>query len=171
MALFRDESPALGRLTTLAEISGYAGSGYPLAGEPIQNYYKPTTREILDFQLNSVVNATGNLTGYVYQAPWQCQVVGIHFNCTTAAGAGVLSVERIIGDSVAPAAANGTTIILLTAATLTLSGATANTRQNLALSTAAGSPLILNAGDQIAYFLSAAPTSLVGGNLQIEIVQ
>ncbi len=171
MALFRDESPALGRLTTLAEISGYAGSGYPAAGEPLQNYYKPTTREIIDIQFNAVINAGSNLTGYIYQAPWQCQVVGVRYNCTTAAGAGVLSLERIIGDSVAPAAANGTTIILLTAATMTLSGFAANTRQNVALSTATGSPLILNAGDQLAYFLSAVPTSLVGGNVQIEIVQ
>ena len=167
MALFRDESPALGRLTTVAEVSGYAGSNYPAAGEPLQNYFKPTTREILSVPMV----AASSTTAYIYQAPWQCQVVGIHFNCTTAASQGVLSVERIIGDSVAPAAANGTTIILLTAATLTLSSATANTRQNLALSIAAGSPLVLNAGDQIAYFLSAAPTSLVGGNLQIEIVQ
>src|SRR5271156_2022363 len=161
---FRDESPALGRLTTVAEISGYAGSNYPAGGEPLQNYYKPTTREVLDVQFSVLLNPSTNLTGYVYQAPWQCQVVGIHYNCTTAAGAGVLSIERIIGDSVVPAAANGTTIILLTASTATLSGFAANTRQNLALSTAAGSPLVLNAGDQIAYFLSTSPTALVGGN-------
>lgn len=161
MSLFKDESPALGQFTTEKELSGYG------AGSPVVSYFKPQTREIISVPLA----AASGLTAYVYQAPFQCQVVGVHFNCTTVAAAGVLSVERIIGDTVAPAAANGTTIILLTAATLTLSGATANTRQNLALSVAAGSPLVLNAGDQIAYFLSAAPTNLVGGNLQIELAQ
>lgn len=161
MPLFKDENPQLGPTTSVKEFSGYG------AATPVVNYFKPQTREIISVPLA----AASGVTAYVYQAPYACQVVGIHFNCTTAAGAGVLSVERIIGDSVAPAAANGSTIILLTAATLTLSGATANTRQNLALSVAAGSPLVLNAGDQIAYFLSTAPTSLVGGNLQIEIAQ
>lgn len=161
MSLFKDENPQLGPSTSVKELTGYG------AGNPVVNYFKPQTREVLSVPLV----AASSLTAYVYQAPYTCQVVGIHFNCTTAAAAGVLSVERIIGDTVAPAAANGTTIILLTAATLTLSGATANTRQNLALSAAAGSPLVLNAGDQIAYFLSTAPTSLVGGNIQIEIAQ
>lgn len=161
MSLFKDENPQLGASVSVKEFTGYG------AGNPVVNYFKPQTRECLSVPLV----AASSITAYLYQAPFTCQVVGIHFNCTTAAGAGVLSVERIIGDSVAPAAANGSTIILLTAATLTLSGATANTRQNLALSVAAGSPLVLNAGDQIAYFLSTAPTSLVGGNLQIEIAQ
>lgn len=163
MSLFRNENPNLGAQTTVAELALNGVSN----ATTVTNNFKPTTRECISVPLA----AASAVTAYVYQAPWQCQVVGVHFNCTTAAAAGVLSVERIIGDSVAPAAANGTTIILLTAATATLSGFTANTRQNLALSTAAGSPLILNAGDQIAYFLSAAPTSLVGGNLQIEIAQ
>lgn len=161
MSLFRDESPALGPLTTEKELSGYG------AGNPVVSYFKPTTREFVAINLQ----ASSALTQYLFQAPWTCQVIGIHYNCTTAAAAGVLSVERIIGDTVPPAAANGTTIILLTATTATLSGFAANTRQNIALSAAAGSPLILNPGDQIAYFLSAAPTSLVGGNLQIELAQ
>jgi hypothetical protein len=161
MSLFRDENPALGPLTQVKELSGYG------TGTPVVNYFKPGTREMIAVPLS----ATSNLTQYIFQAPWACQVVGVHFNCTTAAGAGVLSVERIIGDGVAPAAANGTTIILLTAATMTLSGFLANTRQNVALSTAAGSPLVLNAGDQIALFLSAAPTSLAGAYVQVEIAQ
>jgi len=161
MSLFRNENPNLGPQTTLQELSGY-GSGNPIA----QNF-KPGTREVISIP----IAAASALTQYIFQAPWTCQIVGIRYNCTTAAGAGVLSVERIIGDSVAPAAANGTTIILLTASTATLSGFAANTRQNFALSVAAGSPLVLSAGDQIAYFLSAAPTSLVGGVIQIEIAQ
>lgn len=163
MSLFRNENPNLGPLTTVNEVALSNVSNTTT----VSNNFKPSTREIISVPL-AAASAT---SAYVYQAPWQCQVVGIHFNATTAASAGVLSVERIIGDSVAPAAANGTTIILLTAATATLSGFTANTRQNLALSVAAGSPLILNAGDQIAYFLSTAATALVGGNLQIELAQ
>jgi hypothetical protein len=165
MGLFRNEGPNLGPGTTVYELSGYG------TGTPIANNFKPSTREIFSWNMSALANAAGNLSGYIFQAPWSCQVVGVHFNCTTAAAAGVLSVERIIGDTVAPGAANGTTIILLTSATMTLSGFTANTRQNVALSTAAGSPLILNPGDQLAYFLSAVPTSLVGGLLQIETQQ
>lgn len=169
MSLFKNENPVLGPATQESELSGYSGAG---AGYTIQNQaFKPTTRELVDIQFNATINAGSNLTGYVYQAPWKCQVIGIRYNCTAAAAAGVLSLERIIGDSVAPAAANGTTIILLTSAVMTLSGLAANTRQNVALSVAAGQPTVLNAGDQIAYFLSAVPTSLVGGNVQLEIVQ
>jgi hypothetical protein len=165
MSLFRNESPNLGATTTVQELSGYG------AGTPLVSNFKPGTREILNLQLSATINAAGFLSGYLFQAPWTCQVVGVHYNCTTAAGAGVLSLERIIGDTVAPGAANGTTIILLTGATMTLSGFTANTRQNVALSSAAAAPLVLNAGDQIAWFLSAVPTSLVGGSVQIELVQ
>jgi hypothetical protein len=165
MSLFRDEFPVLGAGTQVKELSGYG------TGTPLVSYFKPTTREILSTPITAVTHTAANLSGFIYQAPWTCQVVGVHYNCGVAAAAGVLSVERIIGDGVAPAAANGTTIILLTAATMTLSGFAANTRQNVALSTAAGSPLVLNAGDQIASFLSASPTSLAGGILQVEVAQ
>jgi hypothetical protein len=164
--IFLGEFPVLGPKTLVQEVSGYAGSNYPAAGQPSLQAFKPTTRE----PVQAALTATST-SGYMFQAPWQCQVIGIHYNCTTVGGASNLSVERIIGDTVAPGAANGTTIILLTSAVLAVAGATANTRQNLALSTAAGSPLILNAGDQIAYFLSAAPTGLVGGLIQVEIAQ
>jgi hypothetical protein len=160
--LFRNENPVLGPSTQVNE-QGTLASNSTL----VSNNFKPGTREIFSIPLA----AASALTAYLFQAPWACQVVAIRYNCTTAAAAGVLSVERIIGDAVAPAAANGTTIILLSAATATLSGFAANTRQNLALSVAAGNPLVLNAGDQIAYFLSTAPTSLVGGVLQIEVAQ
>lgn len=160
MALFRNENPNLGPLTTVAELSGFG------AGNPILSNFKPGTREIV-----SVPLAIGATTQYVFQAPWQCQVVGLHYNCTTAAGATNLSIERIIGDSVAPGAANGTTIILLSTGVLALAGFTANTRQNIALSVAAGSPLVLNAGDQIALFFSAALATAVGAYVQIELAQ
>src|SRR5882724_941870 len=131
--LFRNENPVLGPLSQVNE-QGTLASNATL----VSNNFKPTSRHIFSIPLV----AASSLTAYLFQAPWQCQIVAIRYNCTTAASAGVLSVERIIGDSVAPAAANGTTIILLTGATATLSGFTANTRQNLALSVAAGNPLV-----------------------------
>jgi hypothetical protein len=160
MALFRDENPALGPTTSVKELSGYG------AGNPVVNYFKPGTREILDIPLAPA----GVITQWVYQAPFSCQVVGIRINWTVqSTGAANLSVERITADALAPQAANGTTVILLTSAVVSLQGA-ANTRQNLVLSTASGSPLILNAGDQIGLFSSASAAGLVA-NLQIELAQ
>ncbi len=163
--LFRNENSVLGPSSQINEF-GTLSTNSTL----VSNNFKPVSREMLEIQFSATINAGANLSGYVYLAPWACQVVGVRYNCTVAAGAGVLSIEKINADSVAPAAANGTTIVLLTAATMTLSGFTANTRQNPALSTASGA-LLLNAGDQIAFFLSAVPTSLVGGNVQVELVQ
>ena len=152
----------MGPTSTIQELSGYG------AGNPVANNFKPTSREVIDVPVLAVAAAAGQ---YIFQAPWQCQVVGVRFNLTViSTGAATLSVERIIGDGVAPAAANGTTIILMTTATINLQS-TVNTRQNVALSTAAGSPLILNAGDQLALFQSAASTGLAGANVQIEIAQ
>ncbi len=161
MSLFRDENPALGPTTQVKELSGYG------AGTPVVSYFKPSTREFASYTNLVAASPTSN---YLWVAPWACQIVGVHFNCLTAASAGVLSVEKITADSVAPAAANGTTIVLLTAATATLSGFAANTRQTLALSAVSGA-VTLAAGDQLAYFLSTAATSLVGGILQVEIAQ
>jgi len=164
--LFRNENPNLGPSTQIQELSGYtgAGAGYTIA----TNNYKPGSREIIDYQLIAA-GATGGQ--WVYQAPFACQVIGAHINWTVqSTGASNLSIERITADALAPAAANGTTIILLTSAVTSLQG-TANTRQNLALSTAAGNPLVLNAGDQIAFFWSAATTGLAGCNVQIELSQ
>ena len=162
MSLFRDENPALGPTTTVKELSGYG------AGTPVINYFKPGTRDVIDYALLAAA-ATGGQ--WVYQAPFAAQVVGIHINWTVqSTGASNLSIEKITADAIAPAAANGTTIVLLTSAVTSLQG-TANTRQNLALSTAAGSPLVLNAGDQVAFFWSAATTGLAGCNVQVELAQ
>ena len=160
MAIFKNENPVLGAKTALTEYSGY-GSGNPKAAS-----YKPTTREIIQVP----IQAASALSQWVFQAPWKCQVLGAHFNCTTAGAAVTATVEKIMADGVAPAAANGTTIINVLASTVPMNP-TANTRANFAPSTAAGSPAILNAGDQLAVFLSGAPTALVGGLLQIEIAQ
>ena len=162
MALFRDEAPALGQSFQVKELSGYG------AGNPITNYFKPTTRELVDVTMQA---AGQHVTQWVYQAPWKCQVVAIHENHTAASAAGTLDVVRIQADGVVPAAANGTTIISMLTAPMSTAGA-ANTRQNLALSTAAGSPLILNAGDQLAVVSGAGSTvGYAGGVVQIEITQ
>jgi hypothetical protein len=160
MSLFRNENPNLGPQTSVQELSGYG------AGNPVANNYKPTTRHIVNVNL-APAGAVGQ---WVFQAPWACTVVGARMNFTVqSAGAANLSIEKITGDTIAPAAANGTTIVLLTSAVVSMQG-TANTRQNLTLSTAAGSPLNLNAGDQIALFSSASAASFVG-LVQIELAQ
>lgn len=161
MSLFRDENPVLGPSTQVKELSGYG------AGNPVVNYFKPCTREIIDFTMSSAAQHT---TGWVFQAPWKCQVVGIHENHTVASTSGTLDIVKIQADGVAPAAANGTTIISQLTAPMSTAGA-ANTRQNLALSTASGSPLVLNAGDQLAVVSGGTNTNYAGGSVQIEVSQ
>lgn len=160
MGLFRDEGPQLGPNTTLQENSGYG------TGTPITNYFKPCTRELVDVTMQT---AAQHITQWVYQAPFKCQIVGIHENHTVASSSGTLDIVKIVSDAVAPAAANGTTIITMLTTPMSTAGA-ANTRQNLALSAAAGSPLILNAGDQLACVAGGSNTSYVG-SVQIEIAQ
>lgn len=160
MSLFRNENPSLGPSTTVQELSGYG------AGNPIASNFKPGTREIIDIYLAPA----GTITQWAFQAPWACQIVGLRLNWTVqSTGASNLSIVRVTADALAPQAANGTTVILQTSAVVSLQG-TANTRQNLTLSTATGSPTVLNAGDQIGLFSSATAAGLVA-NLQIEIAQ
>lgn len=161
MALFKDESPALGATTTVKELSGTG------AGSPVVNYFKPTTREILSA---SLIAAGAANSQWVFQAPWNCQIVGIKFNGTVVGAASNLSIEKITADAVAPAASNGTTIVLLTAAVFALNSFTPNTFVAPALSAVSGA-LNLNAGDRIALFVSAASTGLLGAVVQIEIAQ
>ncbi len=162
--LFKGEFPVLGAATQIQEL----GLTPTSSSAQTLNAFKPNSREILTVPL---IVAAAASSQYVYQAPWTCQVVGIRLNWTVqSTGAANLSVLRVTADAVAPGAANGTTLILLTNAVASLQG-TANTRQNLALSAAAGNPLILNAGDQIAIFESAATTGLAGAYVQVELSQ
>lgn len=161
MSLFRDENPALGPTTSVKELSGYG------SGNPVVNYFKPGTREIIAVTIST---ATQHATGWVFQAPWKCQVVAVHENHTVASTSGTMDVVRIQADAVAPATANGTTIISMLTAPMSTAG-TANTRQNLALSTASGSPLVLNAGDQLAFVTAGTATGYAGGVIQVEIAQ
>lgn len=161
MPLFRDENPALGAQTVVKELSG-TGTGTPLV-----NYFKPTTREVIT---TSLLAAAGANSQWVFQAPWACNIVSIRFNGTVVGAASNLSIEKITADGIAPAAANGTTIVLLTNAVFALNTFTPNTYVTPALSTASGA-LSLNAGDRIALFVSAASTGLLGAVVQIEIQQ
>lgn len=163
--LFKGEFPVLGLTTQLQELSGYTGAG---AGYTIQTQaFKPSTREVIDFP----IPASAALSQYIYQAPFTTAVIGLRLNWVVqSTGASNLSVLRVVGDTVAPGAANGTTLILLQSAVTSMQG-TANTRQNLALSTASGLPLVLSPGDQIAVFASATLAGLSGANLQIELAQ
>lgn len=161
--LFRNENPVLGPLTQVNE-QGTLQSNATL----VNNNFKPTSRHIIDVPLVAVAGVNSQ---WVFQAPWQCQVVALRFNGTVVGAASNLSIERITADGIAPAAANGTTIILLTAAVFALNTFTPNTRVNIALSVAAGNPTVLNAGDQIAFFVSASDAGLLGANVQIELAQ
>ncbi|SRR6266576_6002797 len=159
--LFRNENPVLGPLTQINELGTLASNSTLLS-----NNFKPTSREVISFP----IPASAVTTQWLWQAPWQCQVVAIRVNwAVQSTGASNLSVEKIATDTVAPAASNGTTIVLLSNAVISMQG-TANTRQNIALSTASGA-LNLNAGDQIAVFASATLAGLVGAILQVEIAQ
>jgi hypothetical protein len=171
-ALFRNENPNLGPLTTVAELSGFG------SGQPILQNFKPGTREIIEIvQSAAFVTATGQ---YIFIAPWQCQVVAARITFGTAGtGSPVLNLNKIpqAGLPLAPStAANGTTVIALLSAAFSLSSTanttTSATSANGGLSTAAGSPLILQAGDQLAYQISGTVTSSSSGTyLQVEIAQ
>lgn len=158
--LFKNENPILGPSTQVTERSGYG------AGNPVTKTLKPITREILTFQVPAAAGAAGY---WIFQAPWKCQVLGAHFNCTVA-GLSTATVEKIAADAVAPAAANGTTIVNVLSSTIPLNP-TANTRANFTPSTVSAAASVLNPGDQLAVFVAGAATGLVGGNLQVEIAQ
>jgi hypothetical protein len=161
--LFRNENPVLGPSTQLQETGASATSTSSL----VTNTFKPATREIVNFDLSAVKNTAANLSSYVFIAPWACQIVGIRWNCVVKASVSTtLDIQKITADAVAP----GSGTSLLSAALNINSGVTNNTRLNVSL-TSTGSALQLNAGDQIAYNLSGAPTSLAGGDVQIEVVQ
>lgn len=164
MSLFRNESPNLGASTSVQEVGASSTSTATL----VTSNYKPFTREMVDFQLSAVANTAANLTGWVYTAPFACQVIAIRYNAAvvSSAATAVLDIQKIVADAVAPG--SGTTLL---ASTYNLDTATAaNTRVNIPL-TATAASLVLKAGDQIAFNINTAPTALAGANVQIEIAQ
>jgi len=158
--LFRNENPNLGPASTVNEVALTATSVVTTQGSDL----KPPTREFITLPLS----AASALSGWLFVAPWKCQILGARFNSTTA-GISTLAVEKIAADSIAPAAPNGTTIVNVLSTTVALTN-TANTRLSVGPSTASGAA-VLNPGDQLAYFIAATPTGLAGGILQVEISQ
>jgi len=167
--LFRNENPNLGAQTTEQETGASATSTSTL----VTSNFKPTTREMIDFQYNATSHAAGGAQ-YIYLAPWKCQVIAIRHNLSVVSTSGVIDVQKIIGDGNPPvifASADANRVNLTTAAIdLSAGGVGANTRNNVALSTTA-SALVLNPGDQIGCFISGTLTGLVGASLQVEVVQ
>lgn len=172
MPLFRDENPALGPTTVVKELSGFG------SGNPVVNYFKPTTREIVSWSQNVSGNAYTSGSGqYMFIAPWQCKVLSIKATFTTA-GTGAsqaLNVNKVpqAGLPIAPGtASNGTTVIAVTsAAGISLLG-TANTTISDPLSVAGGTTLTLQPGDQLCVqFSGTVTTAAVGLFVQVELQQ
>lgn len=162
MALFVNEQPVLGPLTKVNELSGYG------AGTPVSNNYKPVTRHVVNIPVNvAAIPASGD--SWAWEAPWPCQVVAARFNCTTISSDATpptLQLYKVTADSTAPS--SGTALF---ASAVNLHTIVANTRQEIGL-TATAASLLMNAGDQLGITIGAhAATGLVGGNLQVEIVQ
>lgn len=164
MSLFRDEAPVLGQNIQIKELSGFG------AGSPVVNYFKPTTREIISV---SPLSATST-AGWAYVAPFKCQVISAKVIYTVAGGAlAAVDIAKFTqaGQPQAPGTApNGTTVVDQLSATIPLTGA-ANTVYAGTLSTAAGQPTVLNAGDALAYNFSGTLTGLANLLIQIEITQ
>lgn len=168
MSLFKDENPVLGPLTSVKELSGFG------AGNPVVNYYKPQTREIVAFVQAS---ATIPATQYIYVAPFACQVINVKVTLSALSTSGTLAVTRVPQASLplAPTTAVGTSGVLnvLGVATVNIGsgGITANNFNVPGLNTGSGAPLVLAAGDAIAVQFGGTLTSLTGLLVQIEIVQ
>lgn len=164
MSLFKNENPVLGPGTVEAELSGTG------AGQPTLNYYKPTTRQVVDLQMDAVKLVAGNLTGWLFRAPWKCQIVQATAVAQTLSSNASATVQLytvpVASQPENPSSGNQ----VLSAALNLDSGLVANTVSGLTLATTSAN-LILNPGDLLGYNVAAAATALVGASLQVEIVQ
>lgn len=164
MSLFSNESPILGANTTIKEVGLGGASNTSL----ISSNYKPVTREVVSALLD-VTKSSGALNGWLFVAPWKCQVMGVRFVCSVVANS-TQTVQVYSLPVASQPAAPSTGNVVTAAATPIGSGATANTVAFSALSTTLANT-VLNTGDLLGYVVSATPTSLVGGVLQVEIQQ
>lgn len=164
MPLFRNESPNLGPNTTVQELSGFG------AGQPTANNYKPTTRQIVETNLDAVRNTAAQLTGWLFVAPWKCQIISAKVIAEVSAT--VTSTVQCYTVPVAnqPEAPSSGNQVFSAAQQLSSSTLTANTVFAQTLTTTAAN-LIMNPGDLLGYSLSATPSGLVGGLLQVEVIQ
>lgn len=166
MSLFRDENPYLGPTTVEKELGI---TGVTAANESIYQYFKPTTRQFVNLEFDGVRNA-GALTGWLFVAPWKCQVVSgrvVQEVSATAAATIQCYLVPVASQPEAPASGNA---VFATAQQLSSVTATANTVFFETINTTATSNT-LNPGDMLGYTISAAITSTVGGLLQVEIIQ
>jgi hypothetical protein len=162
--LFRNESPNLGKTTTIQEVGLTGASNSSTAASNL----KPVTREIINILLD-VTKTSGALSGWAFIAPWKCKIIGVRFVCSVVANSTQtvqLYTVPVSAQPEAPASGN----VVTAAATPIGSGATANTPAYSALSTTAAN-LTMNTGDLLGYVVSGTPTSLVGGVLQVEVQQ
>ena len=164
MSLFRNESPNLGAATTVQELSGQG------AGTPLVNNYKPTTRQIVETTFDGVRNTAANLTGWMFVAPWKCQIVQAKVVAEVSATASATLQCYTVPVASQPEAPSSGNQVFSAAQQLSSSTLTANTVFAQTLATTSAN-LILNPGDMIGYTISAAVTALVGGLVQIEVVQ
>jgi len=165
MSLFRNESPNLGATTTVQELSGFG------AGNPVANNYKPTTRQFVEGGFDGVRNGSAaTLTGWLFIAPWKCQIVQAKVIAEVSATASATLQCYTVPVASQPEAPSSGNQIFSAAQQLSSSTLTANTVFAQVLATTATN-LILNPGDMIGYTISAAITALAGGLVQIEVVQ
>jgi hypothetical protein len=166
MSLFRSEAPLLGRGTQIHELSG--AGGYPTAGNPTLNFYKPLTRLVISTQISAVIDTTANIVNYVFVAPFSCQLVKATFACVVAAtSSATVTVYKVPLASQPEAATSGTA---MTTAFNVDTGATANSQNVLTIINAPAATSICNAGDLVAIAFSATPAGLTGAMLQLEFV-
>jgi hypothetical protein len=161
--IFRNEQLPLGAQSTINEF-GTLGTNTTL----VSSNFKPTSRELVTV---TQLAAASLANEWIYIAPWQCQVVAVRCNFTVTSTSGTLNIVKVTADAIAPSTAdNGTTVRNIVTSPLSLSG-TANTRVNGVISSAAGNPSVLNAGDMLAYQLAGTLTGLAGMTFQVELAQ
>jgi hypothetical protein len=162
--LFRDENPALGPTTSVKELSGVG------SGQPTFNYYKPTTRQFAETQF-SEPTLVGSLTGWIFRAPWKCQIIAAELILATPATTSVTVQAYTVPYASQPEAPSAGNAIFAAAQNLSSATATANTSISIALETTTSTYLTMNPGDLLGYVFSGTSTGIAGGLLQVEIVQ
>jgi hypothetical protein len=162
MSLFRNEAPNLGFGTTLQELSGYAGNP---VGAPVVNNYKPITRVCVEKAFTG-----SDTTGWLFRAPWQCQIIQVSLIAEVAATATAALQLYTVPVASQPEAPSSGLAVFTAAQAISSASFTANTVFVQTLTTVA-THLLLNPGDLLGYNFSAAITAVVGGLMAIEFVQ
>lgn len=163
--LFKDESPALGATVSVKELSGVG------AGQPTVNYYKPTTRQFIPIEFDSVKLTSGTLTGWAFRAPWKCQVIAAEIVAVTPSTTSVTVQCYTVPYASQPEAPASGNAIFAAAQNVSSATLTANTVVQVALETTTSTYLTMNPGDLLGFVFSGTSTGISGGLLQVEVVQ